>query len=98
MGGPFIISTTILKSEILEEWERIPSALKICRLLAPYIFMNWLSFEEEGENSHSASHALYDGMGSMTYLKAIEAGVDIIDTFPGAFCPSVFTACGGSRF
>ena len=66
-------------------------------LLAPYDAYELVKALKKTVKIPIQLHTHYtSGMGSMTYLKAIEAGVDIVDTALAPFALAVLTAGGGA--
>lgn len=83
MGGPiFNLNYYLEKAKILEGMGSDSLCIKdMAGLLAPYDAYELVKGLRKTVNIPIQLHTHYtSGMGSMTYLKAIEAGVDIIDT------------------
>jgi len=83
MGGPvYHLDYFLNKAKILEDMGADSLCIKdMAGLLAPYDAYTLVKALKETVNIPIQLHTHYtSGMGSMTYLKAIEAGVDIIDT------------------
>jgi pyruvate carboxylase subunit B len=83
MGGPvFNLDYYLQKARILEDMGANSLCIKdMAGLLAPYDAFDLIKSLKQKIKIPIQLHTHYtSGMGSMTYLKAIEAGVDIIDT------------------
>ncbi len=83
MGGPvYNLNYYLEKAKILEEMGADSLCIKdMAGLLAPYDAYELVKALKKAIRIPIQLHTHYtSGMGSMTYLKAIEAGVDIIDT------------------
>jgi pyruvate carboxylase subunit B len=83
MGGPvYHLDYYLSKAKILEDMGADSLCLKdMAGLLAPYDAYILVKALKKTVKIPIQLHTHYtSGMGSMTYLKAIEAGVDIIDT------------------
>jgi pyruvate carboxylase subunit B len=83
MGGPvYHLNYYLEKAKILVEMGADSLCIKdMAGLLAPYDAYELIKALKESIKIPIQLHTHYtSGMGSMTYLKAIEAGVDIIDT------------------
>ena len=83
MGGPvYNLNYYIEKAKILEEMGADSLCIKdMAGLLAPYDIYELVKALKKTVKIPIQLHTHYtSGMGSMTYLKAIEAGVDIVDT------------------
>jgi pyruvate/oxaloacetate carboxyltransferase len=83
MGGPvYHLNYYLEKAEILEGMGADSLCIKdMAGLLAPYDAYELVKALKKKVKIPIQLHTHYtSGMGSMTYLKAIEAGVDIIDT------------------
>ena len=107
MGGPvYHLNYYLGKAKILEDMGANSLCIKdMAGLLAPYDAYTLVKGLKETVKIPIQLHTHYtSGMGSMTYLKAIEAGVDIIDTALAPFAlrssqPSVepiIVALGGT--
>ncbi|MGB9627542.1 MAG: pyruvate carboxylase subunit B, partial [Thermodesulfobacteriota bacterium] len=83
MGGPvYNLNYYLEKAKILENMGADSLCIKdMAGLLAPYDAYELVKALKQAVQIPIQLHTHYtSGMGSMTYLKAIEAGVDIIDT------------------
>src|SRR4030067_754723 len=83
MGGPvYHLSYYLEKAKILEDMGADSLCIKdMAGLLAPYDVYELVKALKKKVKIPIQLHTHYtSGMGSMTYLKAIEAGVDIVDT------------------
>ena len=83
MGGPvYHLDYYLNKAKILEDMGADSLCIKdMAGLLAPYDAHTLVKALKRAVKIPIQLHTHYtSGMGSMTYLKAIEAGVDIIDT------------------
>ena len=83
MGGPiYPLDYYLNKAKILEDMGADSLCIKdMAGLMAPYDAYTLIRSLKEKVKIPIQLHTHYtSGMGSMTYLKAIEAGVDIIDT------------------
>ena len=83
MGGPvYHLNYYLEKAKILEEMGADSLCIKdMAGLLAPYDAYELVKALKKTVKIPIQLHTHYtSGMGSMTYLKAIEAGVDIVDT------------------
>lgn len=83
MGGPvYHLNYYIEKAKILEGMGADSLCIKdMAGLMAPYDAYDLFKALKETVKIPLQLHTHYtSGMGSMTYLKAIEAGVDIVDT------------------
>jgi pyruvate carboxylase subunit B len=83
MGGPvFNLDYYLNKAKILEDMGADSLCIKdMAGILAPYDAYTLVKALKRTVKIPIQLHTHYtSGMGSMTYLKAIEAGVDIIDT------------------
>jgi pyruvate carboxylase subunit B len=83
MGGPlYNLEYYVNKARILQDMGADSICIKdMAGLLSPYDAFNLVSALKRVLKVPLNIHTHYtSGMGSMTYLKAIEAGVDIIDT------------------
>jgi pyruvate carboxylase subunit B len=83
MGGPvYHLNYYLEKAKILEDMGSDSLCIKdMAGLLAPYDAFELFKALKKKVKIPIQLHTHYtSGMGSMTYLKAIEAGVDIVDT------------------
>ncbi len=83
MGGPvYNLNYYLEKAKILEDMGSDSLCIKdMAGLLAPYDIYELVKALKEKVKIPIQLHTHYtSGMASMTYLKAIEAGVDIVDT------------------
>lgn len=83
MGGPvYNLNYYLEKAKILEDMGADSLCIKdMAGLLAPYDAYELVKALKKAIQIPIQLHTHYtSGMGSMTYLKAIEAGVDVIDT------------------
>jgi len=83
MGGPvFNLGYYLQKAKILVEMGSDSLCIKdMAGILAPYDVYDLVKALKESVKIPIQLHTHYtSGMGSMTYLKAVEAGVDVIDT------------------
>ena len=83
MGGPvYNLDYYIRKAKVLEDMGADSLCIKdMAGLLAPYDAFDLIKALKQKIKIPIQLHTHYtSGMGSMTYLKAIEAGVDVIDT------------------
>ncbi len=83
MGGPvYNLNYYLEKAKILEEMGAHSLCIKdMAGLLAPYDAYDLIKALKQKIRIPIQLHTHYtSGMGSMTYLKAVEAGVDVIDT------------------
>jgi pyruvate carboxylase subunit B len=83
MGGPvFNLEYYLKKGKTLEEMGADSICIKdMAGILAPYDVYEIIKALKETVKLPLQLHTHYtSGMGSMTYLKAVEAGVDILDT------------------
>ena len=83
MGGPvFNLDYYLKKAKILVEMGSDSLCIKdMAGILAPYDAYELIKALKETVKIPIQLHTHYtSGMGSMTYLKAVEAGVDVIDT------------------
>ena len=83
MGGPiYHLNYYLEKAKILEEMGADSLCIKdMAALLAPYDAYELVKGLKKTVNIPIQIHTHYtSGMGTMTYLKAIEAGVDVVDT------------------
>ena len=83
MGGPvYNLNYYLEKARILEDMGSDSLCIKdMAGLLAPYDAYDLVKTLKKTVKIPIQLHTHYtSGMGSMTYLKAIEAGVDIVDT------------------
>jgi pyruvate carboxylase subunit B len=83
MGGPvFNLGYYLQKAKILVEMGSDSLCIKdMAGILAPYDVYDLVKALKESLKIPIQLHTHYtSGMGSMTYLKAVEAGVDVIDT------------------
>ena len=83
MGGPvYNLAYYLQKAKILEDMGAHSLCIKdMAGLLSPYDAFELIKALKQKIKIPIQLHTHYtSGMGSMTYLKAIEAGVDIIDT------------------
>jgi len=83
MGGPvYHLNYYLEKAKILEDMGSDSLCIKdMAGLLAPYDVYELVKALKKRVKIPIQLHTHYtSGMGSMTYLKAIEAGVDIVDT------------------
>ena len=83
MGGPvYNLNYYLEKAKILEDMGSDSLCIKdMAGLLAPYDVYELVKALKRRVKIPIQLHTHYtSGMGSMTYLKAIEAGVDIVDT------------------
>ena len=83
MGGPvYNLNYYLEKAKILEDMGSDSLCIKdMAGLLAPYDVYELVKALKKKIKIPIQLHTHYtSGMGSMTYLKAIEAGVDIVDT------------------
>ncbi len=83
MGGPvYNLDYYIRKAKILEDMGANSLCIKdMAGLLAPYDAFDLIKALKQKIKIPIQLHTHYtSGMGSMTYLKAIEAGVDVVDT------------------
>jgi len=83
MGGPvFNLAYYLKKAKILVEMGSDSLCIKdMAGILAPYDAYELIKALKETVKIPIQLHTHYtSGMGSMTYLKAVEAGVDVIDT------------------
>jgi pyruvate carboxylase subunit B len=83
MGGPvYNLNYYIEKARILERMGSDSLCIKdMAGLLAPYDIYEMVKALKSAIKIPIQLHTHYtSGMGSMTYLKAVEAGVDILDT------------------
>ena len=88
MGGPvFNLNYYLEKARILEEMGSNSLCIKdMAGLLAPYDAYELIKALKKAVKIPIQLHTHYtSGMASMTYLKAIEAGVDVVDTAPAPF-------------
>jgi len=81
-GGVYNLDYYLKKAKVLEQMGADSLCIKdMAGLLAPYDVYELVKALKEKVKMPIQLHTHYtSGMGSMTYLKAIEAGVDIIDT------------------
>jgi pyruvate carboxylase subunit B len=83
MGGPvYNLDYYLQKAKILEDMGANSLCIKdMAGLLAPYDVFDLVKALKQKIRIPIQLHTHYtSGMGSMTYLKAVEAGVDILDT------------------
>src|SRR4030066_262971 len=81
-GGVYDLDYYLGKARVLEGMGADSLCIKdMAGLLAPYDIYELVKALKRAVKIPIQLHTHYtSGMGSMTYLKAIEAGVDIIDT------------------
>ena len=83
MGGPvYNLDYYLKKAKILEDMGSDSLCIKdMAGIIAPYDVYELVKALKETVKIPIQLHTHYtSGMGSMTYLKAVEAGVDVIDT------------------
>ncbi len=83
LGGPvYTIEYYVKKARILEEMGADSICIKdMAGIMAPYDAFDLITALKNVLTIPVQLHTHYtSGMGSMTYLKAIEAGVDVVDT------------------
>ena len=83
MGGPvFTLEYFVEKAKIIEKMGAESVCIKdLAALLSPYDAYELVSALKDAVSIPIELHAHYtSGMGQMTQLKAIEAGIDIVDT------------------
>lgn len=88
LGGPvYTIEYYVKKAKILEEMGADSLCIKdMAGILSPYDAFDLISALKNVLSIPVQLHTHYtSGMGSMTYLKAIEAGVDVVDTATAPF-------------